>query len=267
MRLLFVIMVLVGCRASLAGDTAAMPATRKAVVVELFTSEGCSSCPPAEQQLAVAAKDQASDGVQIVPIAWHVDYFNTPWVDQFSSRQWTARQNEYAQRFSLPSIYTPQMVVDGTSEFVGGEKKSFNEAIARAKESAKGVVQIATTPADDGKSIKISVRASALPKGAGDGDAAEVFAVITEDGLRVPIKRGENGGSTLRHSAVVRFARRIGQVAAATPDRFDGDIVAPLDPSWKREHLRAVGFVQERRTGRIIAAGTVALAGSATTQP
>src|SRR6185503_21353783 len=101
--------------------------------------------PPAEQPPVA--------GVTIIPLAWHVDYFNDPWIDPFSSRQWTARQNEYGQRFGLPSIYTPQMVVDGTREFVGGEKKSFNEAIARAKEAAKRVVELSVTPADDGKSI------------------------------------------------------------------------------------------------------------------
>ena len=97
MRLLFsVIIVLLGCRPGFAGDNAGTPAAKRAVVVELFMSEGCSSCPPAEQQLATAAKDQpfAAAGVQVIPLAWHVDYFNNPWVDQFSSRQWTARQSE-----------------------------------------------------------------------------------------------------------------------------------------------------------------------------
>src|SRR3954469_20539640 len=92
---------------------------RRPVVVELFTSEGCSSCPPAEQQLATLSKSQPFEGVEIIPLAWHVDYFNDPWVDAFSLKQSTARQNEYGQRFRLPSIYTPQMVVDGTHEFVG----------------------------------------------------------------------------------------------------------------------------------------------------
>ena len=115
-------MMLLACGVTYAAD--ARPQA-KVVVVELFTSEGCSSCPPAELQLALNAKQPPVAGVTILPLAWHVDYFNDPWNDPFSSRQWTARQSEYSQRFGGPN-YTPQMVVDGTSEFVGGEKKSFN---------------------------------------------------------------------------------------------------------------------------------------------
>src|SRR5438067_5798247 len=95
-----VIIVLFGCTMSFADDTAATPLPTplpKIVVVELFTSEGCSSCPPAEQQLAMAAKQPPVAGVVILPLAWHVDYFNDPWIDPFSSRQWTARQSEYGQ--------------------------------------------------------------------------------------------------------------------------------------------------------------------------
>src|SRR6185503_5977241 len=112
--------------------------------------------PPAEQPPVA--------GVTIIPLAWHVDYFNDPWIDPFSSRQWTARQNEYGQRFGLASVYTPQMVVDGTREFVGGEKKSFNEEITRAAGTAKGDMQIAATMDKDGKAIAANVRVSALPK-------------------------------------------------------------------------------------------------------
>jgi hypothetical protein len=254
------IVTLLPCGISLAGEPPAPP-PRKAVVVELFTSEGCSSCPPAEQQLANAAKNQPFDGIEIIPLAWHVDYFNDPWVDAFSSRQWTARQSEYVGRFGLPSNYTPQMVVDGTREFVGGERKSFQEAVARAGEGQKGSVQLTAAPADEGKSIRVSVRASTLPKLSAN-DSAEVFVVVTEDGLRVAIKRGENGGSTLRHSGVVRFARQIGQVDAKSPDRFTGDTTITLDASWKVGHLNAVVLVQEHRTGRIVVAASVPLPGS-----
>ena len=234
------------------------PATPRAVVVELFTSEGCSSCPPAEQQLAMNAKQPPVAGVTIIPLAWHVDYFNDPWVDPFSSRQWTARQSEYGQRFGV-NIYTPQMVVDGTSEFVGGEKKSFNEAIARAAESPKGVATITLSDHDGGKSLRADVAASALPK-ISDGDVAEVFLIVTEDGFRVPIKRGENGGSTLRHDGVVRYARKIGAIDPATPDRFAGAASALLDASWKRGRLHVVVLVQEQRSGRILAAAMSAVA-------
>jgi len=254
MMLRAIAVVILTCGFSLAGESP----TSKPVVVELFTSEGCSSCPPAEQQLAVAAKQPPVAGVILIPLAWHVDYFNDPWIDPFSSRQWTARQNEYGQRFGLPSIYTPQMVVDGTREFVGGEKKPFNEAISVAASSIKGDVQVSTSPGDDGKSVRAQIRASGLPK-LTDGDTAEVFVIVTEDGFRIPIKRGENGGSTLRHDGVVRFARQIGQIDPRSADRFNADTTITLDPAWKRENVRAVVFVQRDRTLQILGAGAVSM--------
>ena len=104
--------------------------------------------------------------------------------------------------------------------------------------------------------MRATIRASALPK-LSDGDVAEVFAIVTEDGFRIPIKRGENGGSTLRHDGVVRCARLIGQVDPRSPDRFAGQTTIALDPAWKRDRVNVVALVQERRTGRVLAAATI----------
>jgi hypothetical protein len=226
---------------------------RRPVLVELFTSEGCSSCPPAEQQLANAEKNQPYEGVQIIALAWHVDYWNSPWVDPFSMKQATARQREYQERFGLQTVYTPQVVADGTSEFVGGEKKSFADAMAQAAKSPKGQIELTVKETEPGKSISLSIDARELPKLSRGDEVAELFALITEDGLRVAVKRGENGGSTLRHTAVVRCVRKVGQVTARSPDRFTGEVSIALDPSWKRDQLNTVVFIQEQRSGHILA--------------
>jgi hypothetical protein len=229
------------------------PASRRPVLVELFTSEGCSSCPPAEQQLAHAEKNQPYEGIEIIPLAWHVDYWNSPWVDPFSMKQATARQREYQERFGLQSVYTPQVVADGVSEFVGGEKKAFADAMAQAVKSPKGRIELTVKQSEPGEKIAIGIAAHELPRLSRGDEVAEVFALITEDGLRVAVKRGENGGSTLRHSAVVRYVRKVGQLAADTPDRFTAETAIALDGSWRRDQLRAVVFIQERGSGRILA--------------
>ena len=111
---------------------------RTPVVVELFTSEGCSSCPPADELLAKLDKTQLIAGVEIIPLEFHVDYWNElGWTDPFSSSLFSERQNSYARAFGNGRIYTPQMVVDGGAEFVGSNSGRAYEAIRRAARRTK----------------------------------------------------------------------------------------------------------------------------------
>ncbi len=228
--------------------------TRMPVLVELFTSEGCSSCPPAEGMLQQYTKSQPFAGVEIIPLAWHVDYFNTPWVDPYSSRQYTARQKEYVDRFNLRSCYTPQVVVDGSAEFVGGQKPEFADAMANAAKHPKGIVALSIDSTDE-KSARVKIDASKLPE-ISRGDTAEVLIAVAENGLLNPVKRGENAGSKLRHAAVVRFVRQVGQIDPKSPGQFRGETTIEFKPEWKRDQLQVVALVQESRTGRVIAVGT-----------
>src|SRR5215471_7668528 len=116
----------------LSTQTAAPPA-RKAVVVELFTSEGCSSCPPADVLLGRLRQEKLADGVYVIPLGLHVDYWNSlGWTDRFSSSAYSRRQEKYAELFGISGAYTPQMVVDGASQFTGSDASRAHQAILQA---------------------------------------------------------------------------------------------------------------------------------------
>src|SRR4051794_14486618 len=118
-------------------DPATQPAERTPVLVELFTSEGCSSCPPADELLAELARTQPINGALIVPMALHVDYWNNlGWPDRFAGKAFTDRQHEYGDAMKLRGLYTPQMIVDGQTEFVGSDRDAARRAIERAAEKS-----------------------------------------------------------------------------------------------------------------------------------
>jgi len=217
-----------------------------AVVVELFTSEGCSSCPPADDVLAKLDKTSIQ-GVEIIALGEHVDYWNRlGWVDQYSSEKFSQRQNDYSDAFNLDSVYTPQMIVDGRDEFNGGNMVRARAAITKAAQAPKGKVELGLA---DGK---LSVHVKNLPRLTA-GDRAEVFLAITENNLRTDVSRGENSGRFLNHSAVVRDLSVIGQLSP-NETTFEATPNLKLAEIWRKENLRVAVFVQERGTRRILAA-------------
>jgi hypothetical protein len=236
----------------------AMPDTvRTPVVVELFTSEGCSSCPPADTLLARLSEGQIAGNVQLIALEEHVDYWNDlGWTDAFSSRDWTSRQYDYARALGNGNAYTPQMVVDGTTEFVGSRSQQARESILKAASRTKIPVVLAQGNAGGTGNGNFSAKVGRL-EGATKGDAVEVWLAITETGLHSSVTRGENAGEELRHAAVVRSMRKIGEAKADSETSFTGDVSAPLQKEWKRENLKAVLFVQERRSRRILGAAEI----------
>lgn len=233
------------------------PASRAAaVVVELFTSEGCSSCPAADTLLNKLATEPRKD-VEIIPLAWHVDYWNSlGWKDRFSSTDATRRQEEYARRFKLESTYTPQMIVGGTTEFVGSDRRRAAEAIAAAgakRSAAKIEIQLKPVPATASSvaAMHVSVNAKDIAKSSGAKGELQTFVVITESGLSTVVKAGENANRTLQHTAVVRAHR----VVPGT----SGEAQFDLDSAWKAEGLRVVAFVQSKPAGPVLAAASAEL--------
>jgi hypothetical protein len=225
---------------------------RRTVVVELFSSEGCSSCPSADAVLDRLAREQPVAGAEVIALELHVDYWNRlGWADPFSSAAFTARQGAYADALGKRDVYTPQAVVDGVTELLGSNERGVREAVASAAREAKAKVLV--TRSGDRVAIAISDLAEAT-------DSADVWLAITEDGLATAVPRGENAGATLTHGPVVRSLNRVAEIAAVTHgDVQVKDVEVAVNPGWRREALRAVAFVQRRRTLRIVGAGTTSL--------
>ncbi len=214
-----------------------------AVVVELFTSEGCSSCPPADA-LLVELSHQSIPGVQVIPLGVHVDYWNQlGWKDRFSSHQFTVRQNEYARQFGLDSVYTPQIVVEGTQELVGSEQGEVRSRILRA--SRAPMPAAVSLELFDGHDLNVDVSGAST-------DAAQVWLAVTEDALATNVSAGENAGVQLHHAAVVRDLRLLGRTAGGS---FRTRVPVALRPEWRPENVHLVVFVQ-RVGGGILGAAT-----------
>jgi len=233
------------------------------VLVELFTSEGCSSCPPADQLLTELGQKRWLANAEVIVLGEHVDYWNRlGWSDPFSSAQFSARQEGYAAHFAQAGIYTPQMVVDGHEELVGSDRPHALLAIADAARQPKASVVLAIAPraqAATGDRITLSVRVEGLP-GLPPHDAPEVYLAITESRLHSQVLHGENSGRRLDHTAVVRSLTPLG--AAAVGKTFSAAPLVSIEPGWKRENLQAVVFVQEPFSGRVLGVASLALAPS-----
>lgn len=233
---------------TLTSPSAAAPPAHKAVVVELFTSEGCSSCPPADELLRKLAENPAAAGVEVIPLGFHVDYWNhLGWKDRFSDAAYSKRQEEYARRFRLDGPYTPQMVIDGSSELVGNNQSGVSRAIAAAAAQPQPAeVQLALSGAD-----KLAIKISAPQSAAGD-----VWLAVTENNLSNHVSAGENNGHTLRHAAVVHEFRKIGALQNGS---FASEVPLALQKEWKRGDLQFAVFVQQAGEGPVLGAAAIKL--------
>jgi hypothetical protein len=212
------------------------------VLVELYTSEGCSSCPPADDALAFLEKEQPFMQAEIITLALHVDYWNRlGWRDEFSSPLFSQRQTVYAQKMKLDSTYTPQMIVDGRIQFVGSNLGDASKAILEAAKTPKAKIETVL----DGETLKIKI--SDAPK----HEDASVYLAVAENNLASNVKRGENAGKNLAHTSVVRELRPIGKLEAKA-DAFEHQIAVARNPVWKLENLNYVVFVQENESRKII---------------
>jgi hypothetical protein len=199
-------------------------------VVELFTSEGCSSCPPADDLLASLAESRDR---RIYPLAFHVDYWDElGWPDRFASHAYTARQQAYSRAFGVRGVYTPQMVVGGAEEFTGSDRGRADALLAQAlSQPAKVRLSIQSRPASqDGATVDYTV--SEVPTG------AVLNVAVVERRATTSVRSGENAGKTLRHANVVRGFVSVPLTAPA------GSIMVPFPASLSRDHAELTGFVQ-----------------------
>jgi hypothetical protein len=217
------------------------------VIVELFTSEGCSSCPPADELLAKLEKVQPVSGARIIALSEHVDYWDRlGWRDPFSSPEFTARQNQYSSAFRQDGPYTPEAVIDGAVGFVGSNSRDVLAAVKDAAKQQKAEVKLT------GSADHLSIDVNNIP-GAKDAD---ILLAITETGLQSSVASGENSGRLLKHTGVVRRLTVLGHAKTAT---FSSQTSVALQHGWKRENLQAIVFVQDRRTRRIVGAAVMQL--------
>jgi len=214
---------------ALVAQTASAP-NRAPILVELFTSEGCSDCPPADRLL-----EQLDP--RVVALSEHVDYWNyLGWKDPYSSHENSVRQEEYGRRFQTDGPYTPQMVVDGTVQFVGSDAKRAVEEISKAAERPKALVRVERSAAG----IQVDVD--------GSPEAAGVFLALAQDSGTSQVANGENKGRQLHHIAMMRSLRKIGSVKRG--GSFSQ--TAPLAAS--AAEMRVIVFVQEGNTGPVLGA-------------
>lgn len=212
---------------------------RRPVLVELFTSEGCSSCPPADELLKKLDRAQPVAGAQIIVLSEHVDYWDDlGWRDPYSSHAYSERQDAYAARFGLNTVYTPQMVVDGRFETVGSDERRAIQEIEDAARSEKTAVGLSLERR--GKGVQVEVNVSALPATV-DSNSADVMLAFADERDESSVRGGENGGRTLVHVAVLRGMKRIGAVGKNRGSSFK---VNTPELQTSGGPLRAVAIVQ-----------------------
>ena len=203
--------------------------SRAPILVELFTSEGCSSCPPADRLLEALDR-------QAIVLSEHVDYWDgLGWRDPFSGHANTQRQEAYARGFGIECPYTPQMVIDGVTEFVGNDARRAMEEMVRARSREKIGVHLARTAAG----IQVQVDPAAK--------AADVWLALADDSGTAQVAAGENQGHSLHHVAILRSLRKIGAVKRGAG--FGRNVAVPPGAG------RVIVFVQESGLGKVYGVG------------
>ncbi len=231
----------------------AFKASRKAktdnkgfAVVELFTSEGCSSCPPADELVAKILKEDKNKDVYI--LAYHVDYWNhLGWKDQFSSAQYSDRQRRYAQLLRLESVYTPQIVVNGRTEFVGSQEGNLRNAIqAGLSKASNDQLTLGSTSMDAGK-LKLQYETK------GNSANRELVIAFVQKAAQTNVKSGENGGHVLNHVNIVRELNNI------ELKQQSGGTTVKLPQGYNAQAWEVIGFLQNTSTGEILSAQKVVI--------
>jgi hypothetical protein len=205
--------------------------SRAPVLVELFTSEGCSSCPPADRLLE-------SLDPQVIVLSEHVDYWDRlGWRDPYSAHANTLRQATYARSFGIEGPYTPQMVIDGVAEFVGNDARRAMDEVARARSHEKVGVHLSRTAAG----VQVQIDATAK--------SADVWLALADDSGTSQVTAGENRGRNLHHVAILRGLRKLGSIKRNVS--FTQTVAVPP------ENGRVIVFVQDSGLGRVYGVGSL----------
>ena len=221
------------------------------VLLELFTSEGCSDCPPADRLLEALDRTQSVAGAEVIVLSEHVDYWNRlGWKDLFSSPQFSARQSAYATQFHLDSVYTPQLVVDGRLQFVGSDGHEAKAAIEKESHEQKRAIAISNVVrAGNRVMAHIAVPAAQMQSGR---RAPVLYVALADNKAESQVARGENAGRALPHVAVVRYLAQVDTIRGDNP--VDKQVALSVQPGVGTNGLRVVAFLQDPGSGHIIGA-------------
>ena len=227
------------------------------VLLELFTSQGCSSCPPADRLLSELAADAALAG-EVVALAFHVDYWNyIGWADPFSSERWSQRQRRYAEVLEDGRVYTPQLVVNGRRHLVGSRRGDVLRAVREARSRPPAARLDLAVGEAAGGTLPVEVAARLL-RDAGEGPLV-LWVALWQDGLVTPVSRGENADRVLRDDRVVRRLLRAAELAAEAGAEAAVRVELPLDADWPRDDLGVAAFLQAPGAGPVHGAAAIRL--------
>ena len=247
--LLSAFVLLIGCsREARSASPRAANDHPRTVVLELFTSQGCSSCPPADKLLS-KLRGEKFDGGVVIPLAYHVDYWNhLGWSDPFSSPKWSARQRDYAAAIKSAQVYTPQLIVNGSVQLVGSAEGQVRAEIARQLEGSDRGKVVIDQITRAGNELEVQLRAK-LDRGAA-ANRADVVVALFENGLATTVTRGENANRNLANDSIVRWQSRSFELA---PDGTEvtAKVRIPLADGWRVDHLGVASFVQEPKSRAI----------------
>jgi hypothetical protein len=251
------LLVLALCAVGVAAGQAPVGQDRIPVLAELFTSEGCSSCPPADRLLEWLSKEQPVEGVYVIAMSEHVTYWDHQgWKDPFGSTKFTERQQMYARRLG-GDIFTPQLIIDGKTPLIGSDTNGLKRALTEALLNPKPRLSVEASLTASGD---VSGTASGPGLQAGADEDADVLWALTEDDLAVDVRRGENAKRTLQHSGVVRsLVTKKREPGGAEPMTM----VTRAAREWKPANLRLIVFVQAAKSKRVLSVSSARVVRSA----
>lgn len=244
---LLLIPALGGARAAAAADAGRTP-----ILMELFTSEGCSSCPPVDTWVERLDAAQPVAGAQIIVLSEHVDYWDHEgWKDPFSSAAITDRQKGYVHNLGLSDVYTPQIILDGNAELKPSDPQQVNQSLAAAAGKPMIPLRIESARVGAGSPAVLTGRIEA--DGSGQKKNADVFVAVALDKTLTDVLAGENDGRKLENIAVVKEIVKVGKLEKGRS--YDQPFSIRLWPHADPSNLRVVVFVQESGPGRVLGAG------------
>lgn len=246
MKLLFMLAAILGMAASSPqnrfASSTAKPTPQPVVVLELFTSQGCSSCPPADQALQDLTQQAAKAGQAVYGLSFHVDYWDRlGWRDPFSSKQFTDRQRQY-DRALQSQTYTPQLVINGQEDVIGGQRGRIQQAIQTIqKQPASAFIGVDGRVSQDAKQVTVNYELSA-------SGPYRVNVALVQKEAKTSVQNGENGGRTLVNTNVVRQFKTIETATTS------GSVTLPFPTGLTTDQTAVLVYVQRTDTGQVVGA-------------